>query len=122
MPRCPQTCHVLAETAQLFVHGDRVAIPDLNVQGCGVSRAAAVLSEVIGRSVDYVDVLPDQFRTNLACAGLPDWIAEALVALYQAVRAGHAATVTNAVPEVTGRSARSYRQFAEGQKDVFTGD
>jgi hypothetical protein len=59
---------------------------------------------------------------NLAGAGLPDWIAEALVALYQAVRAGHAATVTNAVPEVTGRSARSYRQFAEGQKDVFTGD
>jgi hypothetical protein len=53
---------------------------------------------------------------------LPDWIADALVVLYQAVRAGHAATVTNAVPEVTGRSARSYRQFAEAQRDVFTGD
>jgi uncharacterized protein YbjT (DUF2867 family) len=84
-------------------------------------EAAAVLSEVIGRSVDYVDVPSDQFRANLAGAGLPDWVADALVALYHVVRAGHAATVTNAVQELLGRSARSYRQFAEAHKDVFTG-
>ena len=84
-------------------------------------EAAAALSEVIGRSVDYVDVPSDQFRANLAGAGLPDWVADALVALYHVVRAGHAATVTNAVQELLGRSARSYRQFAEAHKDVFTG-
>jgi uncharacterized protein YbjT (DUF2867 family) len=82
-------------------------------------EAAGVLSEVIGRRVDYLDVPPDQFRANLAAAGLPDWVADALVVLYQTVRAGHAATVTNAVQEVLGRSARSYRQFAEAHKDVF---
>ncbi len=84
-------------------------------------QAAAVLSEVIGRSVDYVDVPPDQFRASLVGAGLPDWLADTLIPFYQAVRAGHAATVTNAVQEVTGRPARDYRQFAEAQKDVFTG-
>jgi hypothetical protein len=99
-----------------------VAIPDLNVQGCGVSRAAAVLSEVIGRSVDYVDVPPDQFRTNLACADLPGWTAEALVALYQAVRAGHAATVTKCGFRGDRAICRGYCQLAETQKDVFTGD
>jgi len=82
-------------------------------------EAAGVLSEV-GRRVDYVDVPSDQFRANLAGAGLPDRVADALVTLYQAVRAGHAATVTNTVQEVLGRSARSYRQVAEANKDAFT--
>jgi len=42
-------------------------------------EAAAVLSDVIGRSVEYIDLEPDQFRTNMVEAGLPDWVADALV-------------------------------------------
>ena len=106
----------------LTSHGRAAATYELTGPAAiSMPQAAAVLSEVIGRRVDYVDVPSDQFRANLAAAGLPAWIADALVALYQTVRAGHAATVTNAVQEVLGRSARSYRQFAEAHKDVFAG-
>ncbi|HEY3262465.1 MAG TPA: SDR family oxidoreductase [Pseudonocardiaceae bacterium] len=82
-------------------------------------QAAGVLSEVIGRRVEYVELPSDQFRANLAAAGLPDWLADGIVALYQAVRAGHAATVTNTVQDVLGRPARNYRQFAEARKGLF---
>ena len=84
-------------------------------------QAAAQLSTVIGREVPYVDVPADQFHANLVAAGLPDWLADSLVALYRDIREGHAATVTNHVEQITGRPARSYREFAAAHKDLFAG-
>lgn len=84
--------------------------------------AARVLAEVLGRPVRYVDLPAEQFRANLTGAGLPDWLADAVVALYQTIRNGHAATVTNTVEQLTGRTARSYRQMAEAHRDDFNPD
>ena len=83
-------------------------------------QAAATLSGVIGRDVVYVDVPADQFGANLAQAGLPDWLGEAVVGLYQTIREGHAATVTNSVEELTARAPRAYRELAEANKDAFS--
>ena len=83
-------------------------------------QAAAQLSEVIGRDIAYVDLPAEQFRANLAQAGLPDWLSDALVAMYQATREGHGATVTNTVEEVTGKRPRSYRQFAEAHREAVS--
>lgn len=82
-------------------------------------EAAKVLGDVLGRPVRYVDLPAEQFRTNLIGAGPPDWLADAVVALYQTTRDGHAATVTNTVEQVTGRPARGYRQVAETHRDDF---
>ncbi len=83
-------------------------------------QASAQLSEAIGREVVYVDVPADQFRASLVAAGLPDWLTDAIVALYTTIREGHAATVSNSVEELTGHPARSYRQVVEDHKDAFT--
>ncbi len=83
-------------------------------------RAAAALSQVLGHQVRYIDVPADQYRANLGQAGLPDWIVNSLVGLYQGIRQGHAATVTNEVEKATGRPARAYRDFAEDHKGAFT--
>lgn len=80
-------------------------------------EAAATLSEVIGSRIDYVDVPAEAFRDQLSSAGMPDFVADAVTALYQTIRAGHAATVTNTVEQVIGRPARTYREFAERHKD-----
>lgn len=98
---------------------DRATYDLTGPSAISMPEAAAVLAEVIGRRVDYVDVPPDQFRASLGGAGLPDWLVDALLALYQAIREGHSATVTNTVQEVTGRPARTYRDFAEAHKDLF---
>lgn len=82
-------------------------------------EAAAVLSDVIGRPVTYVDLPAEEFRARLTGGGIPDFVADAVVNLYQVIRAGHAATVTNSVQEVLGRPARSYREFAETHKTAF---
>ena len=76
-------------------------------------EAAKTLSEVSGSRVEYVDLPYEEFRTRLTATGMPGFIAEPITALYQAIRAGHAATVTNSVHEVLGRPGRTYRQFAE---------
>jgi uncharacterized protein YbjT (DUF2867 family) len=84
-------------------------------------QAAAELSEVLGRGVEYVDLPADGVRAGLLGAGLPDFVADSLSLMYQGIRDGHGATVTNTVEQVTGRPARSYHQFAEAHQDAFTG-
>jgi uncharacterized protein YbjT (DUF2867 family) len=79
-------------------------------------QAAAVLAGVIGRRVDYVEVSAEELRERLVASGKQDFEAEAMTILYQAVRAGHTATVTNYVEALTGRQARSFREFAEAHK------
>jgi uncharacterized protein YbjT (DUF2867 family) len=84
-------------------------------------EAAAQLSRVIGSSVAYVDLPADEFRSSLLGAGLPDWLAEGIVTLYQMIRDGHLATVTGSVEELTGRPPRAYGEFAEAHKQAFAG-
>lgn len=88
-------------------------------QAITMPEAAAQLSQVIGSSVAYVDLAADQFGSNLVGAGLPDWLAEGIVALYQIIRGGHLATVTGFVTELTGRPPRAYGEFAEAHKEAF---
>ena len=56
------------------------------------------------------------FRGALTDQGLPEWLVDALVELYEAVqgnRAGHLARVTSEVEAVTRRSPRTLEQFAQ---------
>lgn len=82
-------------------------------------QAATELAGAIGRPITYVDVPEEDYRSNLDRVGLPDWIADAVVALYRAIREGHAATVTDGVQRLTGSPARVYREFAEAHKSDF---
>ncbi len=84
-------------------------------------EAAAELAEVIGRPVEYVDVPADGYRASLVAAGLPDWLADAIITQYQAVRAGHLTTVTDGVERLTGRPARTYREFAVAHRGDVSG-
>lgn len=82
-------------------------------------QAAAQLGAAIGRPVSYVDVPAEDYPSTLDGAGVPDWRAASIVGLYPGIRAGHAATVTDGVQKLSGRSARSYREFAEAHKADF---
>lgn len=76
-------------------------------------EAAGVLGDVLGRQVTYIDLPEEQFHSALLGAGLPGAVADDVVALYRAVRAGHATTVTDGVERLTGSPATPYRRFAE---------
>ena len=108
----------------LTTSGHEGAVYDLTGPAAiSMPEAAKTLADVIGRQVEYVDLSSDDFRTGLVSSGVPGFVADGITALYQAIRAGHVATVSNSVQEVTGRPARSYRQFAEAHRhDSFGTD
>ena len=76
-------------------------------------EVAALASEVLGREVRYADLPPETLGAGIRERGLPDWFAEALVALEGVKRAGYAAEVSPAVREITGRDPETYRAFLE---------
>jgi len=83
------------------------------------TEAAAVISEVVGREIRYVDVSGDAFKARLLEAGLEEWLADDLVTLNDMFAEGAEARVTDGVERVTGRPARNFAQFVAGCADVF---
>jgi len=77
------------------------------------------LSEVVGKPVAYVHVPPEYARKQMLADGVPRWLAEDMLVLFASLREGYGAGVTDAVRAVTGRAARSFRQFARDFADTF---
>jgi uncharacterized protein YbjT (DUF2867 family) len=80
---------------------------------------AATLSTVAGHRVTFLNVPDDAARAGMLSAGLPDWLADALVALYRRLRAGVAAEPTGDVQLLTGRSPRTFAAFARDHAAAF---
>jgi uncharacterized protein YbjT (DUF2867 family) len=72
---------------------------------------AASLASAAGRSIQFVDAAPDQFRESLA-GHVPDWQVDGLVEDYAHYKAGEAEQVTGDVELVLGKPARSFATFA----------
>jgi uncharacterized protein YbjT (DUF2867 family) len=83
-------------------------------------EAASLLSEVWGRTVQYEPVDDEEAHRILTAAGLDDDYANMLIGLFQNVRAGHSAPVTQAVSTVTGRTPRSLEDFAAATAEMMS--
>jgi uncharacterized protein YbjT (DUF2867 family) len=96
----------LTEPGQAGAHYD-VTGPE----ALSYADVAAKLTSALGRPVSYADAPDDAVRQALLGAGLTEWFAGALTGLYQDYRRsgtdGYAAQVTDTVPRLTGRPARS---------------
>jgi len=86
-----------------------------------MTEAAAILAGVAGRTVAYADLPPAEFKDALRGAGLPEWLANDLVALQSMFARGVAATVTDVVPKLAGRPATKLQEFAREQRAAFSG-
>ncbi len=76
-------------------------------------RATEILSRTLNRPLTYVDENPDEAWVRLLAAGLPPWLVGARLALAAYQRAGGPTErVTDTVERVTGRPARTLREFA----------
>jgi uncharacterized protein YbjT (DUF2867 family) len=80
---------------------------------------AAKLSDALGREVTYVDTPDETVRETLLSFGLDEWFVDALVGLYQDYRRsgtdGYAAKVSDVVPTLLGRPARTLEQLLSEQ-------
>jgi len=83
------------------------------------AEAAAVISDVVGREIRYVDVPGDALKAGLLDAGLEEWLADDMVTLNAAFAGGAGEGVTDDVERVTGRPARTFAQFVADCADAF---
>lgn len=80
---------------------------------------AAVLSEVLGKPIKFVDVPPDVAQQGMLMGGMPAEYAEAVMNLMLAMRAGHAEFVNDTFERLTGRKPMSFADWVRKHIDAF---
>ncbi|TXS48777.1 NAD-dependent epimerase/dehydratase family protein [Streptomyces sp. uw30] len=83
------------------------------------SDQAAVLGEILDRPVELLQLTADQRRELLLGAGLGAAYADSLVASARFIEEGGNAVVTDDVPQVLRRPARSFREWALDHRAAF---
>ncbi|XXX79082.1 SDR family oxidoreductase [Sorangium sp. So ce134] len=83
------------------------------------TEAAAILSKVSGRPIQYVSADDASFIQGATRAGLSEAYAQYLAALFGFVRQGAASQVSPGVTTLTGRPPRTLSQYAQDHKDAW---
>jgi uncharacterized protein YbjT (DUF2867 family) len=81
---------------------------------------AAVLTNLLGRTVTYQELTFEEDRDAMIRAGVPEPSAAMRAQAYGLIADGDAEWVTDDVPSVLGRPARSFRQFAADYATAFS--
>jgi NAD(P)H dehydrogenase (quinone) len=93
---------------------DHVGSRVLTVSGpaaLSTHQIAVIASEIVGKTIEVVDVSDEQFVEGLKQAGLPPDVASLLASFQKAQRQGSLSMVTNAVEELWGEGPVSVRDF-----------
>jgi uncharacterized protein YbjT (DUF2867 family) len=82
---------------------------------------AEMLSEVLGKKVDYVPISLEKAKEAMLGMGLSEWKAEVLIEYARAHSEGYSNFTTEDVEQLTGHPATSYREFATNFARAFGG-
>ena len=97
------------------------AYPITGGEAVTCAEMAQILSNALGKTVNYVDVPLEAAKKGMVSAGMPEKLADMMNELYALGPAGHLAYVTDTVKTVTGRPPCSFRQFAQDHANAFKG-
>jgi uncharacterized protein YbjT (DUF2867 family) len=81
---------------------------------------AAVLSRLLGRTITYRELTFEQNKDAMIRAGVPEQIAEMNAQAFGLTADGDAEWVTQDVPSLLGRRARSFEQFTADYAAAFS--
>jgi uncharacterized protein YbjT (DUF2867 family) len=81
---------------------------------------AAVLSRLLGRTITYRELTFEENKDAMIRAGVPEPIAEMNAQAFSLTASGDAEWVTDDIPSVLGRPARSFEQFAADHAAAFS--
>lgn len=87
-----------------------------------MAEVAERLSAVLGKSIRYVNVAPEEARQANLSRGMPPYLADALVELFAERRRGKESRVSPVIPEVFGWQPTSFEAFARRNIAIFRGD
>ncbi len=80
-------------------------------------QATKILSEVLGREIQYKNPNPVYFLIETMQRGTPFMFALVMMGLYTSTRFGMAEPITNEVEKLTGRKPISFKEFANDYKE-----
>jgi uncharacterized protein YbjT (DUF2867 family) len=80
---------------------------------------AEMLSEVLGKKVNYVPISLEKAKEAMLGMGLSEWKAEVLIEYARAHGQGYTNFTTDDVEQLTGHTATSYREFASDFARAF---
>lgn len=78
-----------------------------------------ILSEVLGRTIDFVDVTPEQLAQDSIDHGTPVQLAEAMQNLNEMFRVGRAGMIADDIENLTGVAPQTFRDWCERHVDSF---
>jgi uncharacterized protein YbjT (DUF2867 family) len=81
---------------------------------------AAVLSRLLGRAITYREITFEENKDAMIRAGVPEPIAEMNAQAFSLTASGDAEWVTDDIPSILGRPARSFEQFAADHATAFS--
>lgn len=90
------------------------------MESLAFAEVAERLSSVLGRPIVYVDVPPEGARAAMLGSGMPEWLVDNLVILFELIRTGALAGITGDVQDVLGREPRRLADFAAEHAKVFS--
>jgi NAD(P)H dehydrogenase (quinone) len=80
---------------------------------------AKLASELTGRPVSFVPVMPEERVAQLIAAGTPEFIAKLLVSSQVAIAQGKMGTPTTAVKELSGREPMNVGEFLSKHREAL---
>jgi uncharacterized protein YbjT (DUF2867 family) len=83
------------------------------------SQRVQILSQVLGRTVRFVEVSQEAGHTSMVQMGMPDAIVQWLDSLNAIVAAGYAAAISPDVQTLLGRAPIGFRQFAKDNQGAW---
>src|ERR1700674_378768 len=87
-----------------------------------MTQVAEKLSAATGKTIRYVNVPPEDARKAQLAAGVPPYLADALVELFAERRKGKEANVSPVIATVFGRRATHFEEFAARHAAIFRGE
>ena len=79
-----------------------------------------ILSDVLGGTIDFVDVTPEQLAQASIEHGTPVQLAEAMQNLNELFRAGRAGVIADDIENLTGVAPRTFRDWCERHATAFS--
>ena len=95
------------------------AYPVTGGEALSMHEVAELLSDTLGRKIDYVPVTDETAADSLRQHGMPAEVIAALMPFGQIVREGRAAAVSPCVREVTGRAPLTYAAWVNEYAAAF---
>ncbi len=83
------------------------------------SQVAELISNAAGRTIEFIDIDPEELKQTLLGIGLPADYTEFLLLILGFLKAGYSAVLTNSVQDILGREPISFKQYAEDYKNAW---